>query len=43
MLFSFGVISDIQYGNIPDGFSFKGVPRFYRCLPLPNSFPAKLR
>ena len=33
-LFSFGVISDIQYANIPDGFSFKGVPRFYRCAPL---------
>ena len=33
-LFSFGVISDIQYANIPDGFSFKGVPRFYRCTPF---------
>lgn len=29
-LFSFGIISDIQYANIPDGFSFKGVPRYYR-------------
>ena len=29
-LFSFGVISDIQYANIPDGFSFSGIPRYYR-------------
>lgn len=29
-LFSFGIISDIQYANIPDGFSFAGVPRYYR-------------
>ncbi|KAG0464184.1 hypothetical protein HPP92_020253, partial [Vanilla planifolia] len=29
-LFSFGVITDIQYADIPDGFSFFGVPRFYR-------------
>lgn len=29
-LFSFGVISDVQYADIPDGRSFIGVPRFYR-------------
>ncbi|KAM7277496.1 hypothetical protein ACFE04_019362 [Oxalis oulophora] len=29
-LFSFGVISDVQYADIPDGRSFLGVPRFYR-------------
>ncbi|KAF5730896.1 manganese-dependent ADP-ribose/CDP-alcohol diphosphatase-like isoform X1 [Tripterygium wilfordii] len=29
-LFSFGVISDVQYADIPDGYSFIGVPRFYR-------------
>lgn len=29
-LFSFGVISDVQYANIPDGQSFRGVPRYYR-------------
>lgn len=27
---SFGVITDIQYANIPDGHSFLGVPRYYR-------------
>ncbi|KAG9446556.1 hypothetical protein H6P81_012684 [Aristolochia fimbriata] len=29
-LFSFGVITDVQYANIPDGRSFLGVPRYYR-------------
>ncbi|KAG0499908.1 hypothetical protein HPP92_004163 [Vanilla planifolia] len=29
-LFSFGVITDVQYADIPDGFSFLGVPRYYR-------------
>ncbi|KAK8958374.1 Manganese-dependent ADP-ribose/CDP-alcohol diphosphatase [Platanthera guangdongensis] len=29
-LFSFGVITDIQYADIPDGRSFLGVPRYYR-------------
>ncbi|EOY22272.1 hypothetical protein QUC31_007650 [Theobroma cacao] len=29
-LFSFGVISDVQYADIPDGCSFIGVPRYYR-------------
>ncbi|KAK1321761.1 Manganese-dependent ADP-ribose/CDP-alcohol diphosphatase [Acorus calamus] len=29
-LFSFGVISDVQYADIPDGRSFLGVPRYYR-------------
>ena len=28
--FSFGVIADIQYAPIPDGFSYGGVPRYYR-------------
>ncbi|XP_078432522.1 manganese-dependent ADP-ribose/CDP-alcohol diphosphatase-like protein [Wolffia australiana] len=28
-LFSFGVITDIQYADIPDGESFLGIPRFY--------------
>lgn len=28
--FSFGVITDIQYADIPDRCSFHGVPRFYR-------------
>nr|AFK43397.1 unknown [Lotus japonicus] len=29
-LFSFGLISDVQYAGIPDGRSFLGVPRYYR-------------
>lgn len=29
-LFSFGVITDIQYADIDDGKSFLGVPRYYR-------------
>ncbi|KAL8529939.1 hypothetical protein ACS0TY_007129 [Phlomoides rotata] len=29
-LASFGVISDVQYADIPDGRSFLGVPRYYR-------------
>ncbi|KAF8690905.1 hypothetical protein HU200_041314 [Digitaria exilis] len=29
-LFSFGVIADVQYADIPDGRSFHGVPRYYR-------------
>ncbi|KAK6148281.1 hypothetical protein DH2020_019193 [Rehmannia glutinosa] len=29
-LVSFGVISDVQYADIPDGRSFHGVPRYYR-------------
>ncbi|XP_010555507.1 PREDICTED: manganese-dependent ADP-ribose/CDP-alcohol diphosphatase [Tarenaya hassleriana] len=29
-LFSFGVIADVQYADIPDGHSFLGVPRYYR-------------
>ena len=29
-LFSFGVITDIQYADIDDGRSFLGVPRYYR-------------
>ena len=29
-LFTFGVIADIQYAPIPDGFSYGGVPRYYR-------------
>lgn len=26
-LFSFGVVSDVQYADIPDGVSFHGTPR----------------
>ncbi|CAL0325325.1 unnamed protein product [Lupinus luteus] len=29
-LFSFGLISDVQFADIPDGRSFLGVPRYYR-------------
>lgn len=29
-LFSFGVVADVQYADIPDGRSFLGVPRYYR-------------
>lgn len=29
-LFSFGLISDVQHADIPDGRSFLGVPRYYR-------------
>lgn len=29
-LFSFGVITDVQYADIPDGHSFLGVRRYYR-------------
>lgn len=29
-LFRFGVISDVQHADIPDGTSYHGVPRFYR-------------
>ncbi|CAB9499329.1 dependent ADP-ribose/CDP-alcohol diphosphatase [Seminavis robusta] len=28
--FTFGLIADIQYAPIPDGFSYGGVPRYYR-------------
>ena len=28
--FSFGIITDVQYADIPDGHSFGGVPRYYR-------------
>lgn len=38
-LFSFGVISDIQYANIENGFSFKKVPRFYRLVLPPIAIP----
>lgn len=30
-LFSFGLVSDVQHADIPDGASFHGVPRFYRA------------
>lgn len=29
-IFSFGVISDVQHADIPDGRSFSGIPRYYR-------------
>ncbi|CAI7845240.1 unnamed protein product, partial [Closterium sp. NIES-54] len=29
-LFSFGVMTDVQYADIDDGHSFLGIPRFYR-------------
>jgi manganese-dependent ADP-ribose/CDP-alcohol diphosphatase len=29
-LFRFGLISDVQYADLPDGTSFHGTPRFYR-------------
>lgn len=29
-LFRFGVVADVQHADIPDGFSFNGVPRYYR-------------
>lgn len=29
-LISFGLLADIQYAPIPDGFSFSGTPRYYR-------------
>ncbi len=28
--FTFGVMADIQYAPIPDGYSYAGVPRYYR-------------
>ena len=28
-LYTFGVVSDVQWAPIPDGFSFHGTPRFY--------------
>ncbi|KAF5839236.1 Metallo-dependent phosphatase-like protein [Dunaliella salina] len=28
--FSFGIVADIQYADIPDGHSYHGTPRFYR-------------
>jgi len=28
--FSFGIVADIQYANVPDGTSYAGIPRFYR-------------
>ena len=31
--FRFGILSDVQYADIKDGHSFRGVPRYYRaCL-----------
>lgn len=29
-LLTFGVLADIQYAPIPDGFSYNGRPRYYR-------------
>ena len=29
-LFRFGLVSDVQHADIPDGQSFGGVPRYYR-------------
>ena len=29
-ILSFGIISDVQHVDIPDGRSFIGVPRYYR-------------
>lgn len=29
-LFSFGILTDIQYAPIPDGHSYNGTPRYYR-------------
>lgn len=29
-LFSFAVITDVQYADVPDGYSFLGVPRYFR-------------
>mmetsp|Transcript_38934 Transcript_38934/g.98585 ORF Transcript_38934/g.98585 Transcript_38934/m.98585 type:complete len:361 (+) Transcript_38934:202-1284(+) len=29
--FRFGVLSDVQHADIPDGASFRGVPRYYRA------------
>ena len=29
-LFKFGIVADIQFCDCPDGFSFDGVPRYYR-------------
>ena len=29
-LFTFGIVADIQYANVPDGTSYGGIPRFYR-------------
>lgn len=29
--FKFGIISDVQYADIKDGHSFRGVPRYYRA------------
>jgi hypothetical protein len=29
-LFTFAVMSDVQYADIPDGASFGGTPRYYR-------------
>lgn len=29
-LFTFGIVADIQYANVPDGTSYGGIPRYYR-------------
>lgn len=29
-LFSIGILADIQYAPVPDGYSYSGVPRYYR-------------
>ena len=30
VLLSVGIVSDVQYADIPDGLSFSGIPRYYR-------------
>ena len=40
-LVTFGVIADIQYAPIPDGFSYGGKPRYYRHALLAANHAAK--
>ena len=42
-LFSFGIISDIQYADIENGFSFKKIPRYYRCACFSYILPHMMR
>ena len=45
-LFSFAIVTDVQYADIPDGASYGGTPRYYRhalealrCAPAPPRKP----
>lgn len=40
-LLTFGLLADIQYAPIPDGFSYNGTPRYYRHALQAAKYAAK--